>query len=212
MPEERRGHQRGRGRHPRRVLRGGYGLFWSPWNYAYPDPLNYGQIGYSQGTGVLIKNPLVPSATLDDPFPNGLHQPVGNSRGLLTGAGGDIVYVSQDRKSPRVQQFSLDVQRELRGHVVASLGYTGTRGDSLSYGGGLPAGVGVNINQLPVSTLALGSALYDDVPNPFFGIPEAGDLSQLPTVSRGQLLRPFPQFGNIYETQTSGARDRKSVV
>src|SRR5262249_38205607 len=51
-------------------------------------------------------------------------------------------------------------------------------------------------------------ALYDDVPNPFFGIPEAGDLSQLPTVSRGQLLRPFPQFGNIYETQTSGARLR----
>jgi hypothetical protein len=197
---------------PRTVLRGGYGLFWSPWNYPYSVSLNYGQIGYSRQTGMRHKDQLTPSASLDDPFPEGLLQPVGNSLGLLTGVGGDIAYVSQDRKSPRVQQYSIDLQRELPGQISASIGYTGTRGDNMSYGGGLPGGVGVNINQLPVSALALGSALFDEVPNPFFGIPEAGALAQSPTVARRQLLRPFPQFGNIFEQQTSGARLRYHAV
>ena len=66
----------------------------------------------------------------------------------------------------------------------------------------------VNINQLPTSALALGPALLEKVTNPFFGIPEAGDLSQSSTIARRQLLRPFPQFGNIFERQTSGARLR----
>jgi len=191
---------------PATVLRAGYGLFWSPWNYGYADSVNYGQIGFSRQTAMAFASQLVPSATLDDPFPNGLQQPAGSSGGLLTGAGGDINYISQNRKSPRVQQFSADLQRELPGRMVASLGYTGTRGDDLNYGGATPGSARININQLPVSALAIGPALYDQVPNPFFGIAQAGDFSQLPTIARGQLLRPFPQFANIFERQTSGAR------
>jgi hypothetical protein len=197
---------------PKTVVRGGYGLFWSPWNYGYPNTLNYGQIGYSQRTVIRIDNPLVPSSSLDDPFPHGLLPPVGNSQGLLTGAGSDVGYVSQTRKSPRVRQFSVDVQRQLPGRVVASIAYSGVRGDDLNYGDWMPAAVAVNINQLPVSTLALGPALYDEVSNPFFGIPEAGDFSQSPTIARGQLLRPFPQFGQVLEFQTSGARLRYHAV
>jgi hypothetical protein len=197
---------------PNTVLRGGYGLFWPPWNYYYPDAVNYGQIGYSRQTAVEFKDQLVPSATLDDPFPKGLLQPAGSSLGLLTGVGGDVDYVSQDRKSPRVQQYSIDVQRELPDHIIVSIGYTGTRGDDLSYGGGVPGPVRVNVNQLPLSALALGPALHDEIANPFFGIPEAGALSQSPTIARGQLLRPFPHFGNVFERQTGGARLRYHAV
>ena len=34
------------------VLRGGYGLYWAPWNYPAPSTStsNYGQIGYTQNT------------------------------------------------------------------------------------------------------------------------------------------------------------------
>jgi trimeric autotransporter adhesin len=194
------------------VLRGGYGLFWSPWNYGYPDSVNYGQIGYSQQTAMAFTNQLLPNARLDDPFPNGLRQPAGSSLGLLTGVGGEINYVSQNRRSPRIHQYSADLQRELRGHMAVSIGYTGTWGDDLNYGGGTPGNVRININQLPLAALTLGPALYDDVPNPFFGIPEAGDLSRSATIERRQLLRPFPQFGNIFERQTSGARLRYNAV
>jgi hypothetical protein len=105
-----------------------------------------------------------------------------------------------------VQQYSVDVQRELPGDTAVSIGYIGSRGDNLGYGG---AGVAfVNINQLRPEQLALGTALQQQVPNPFFGIPEAGAFSTSPTIARGQLLRPFPQFGNIRDRQTTGARSR----
>ena len=54
----------------------------------------------------------------------------------------------------------------------------------------------LNINQLDPSFLALGSALNDSVPNPFFGQPVGFNVTS-PTISRAQSLRPFPQYGNI---------------
>src|SRR5207249_4545535 len=32
------------------VVRGGYGLYWSPWNYPAPNPASYGAIGFSNST------------------------------------------------------------------------------------------------------------------------------------------------------------------
>src|SRR5262249_222490 len=49
---------------------------------------------------------------------------------------------------------------------------------------------------LPDQFLSLGAALNQQVPNPFFGLVQAGTLSQR-TVSQGQLLRPFPQFTGV---------------
>ncbi|HEV2984207.1 MAG TPA: TonB-dependent receptor [Vicinamibacterales bacterium] len=185
------------------VVRGGYGLYWGPWLYSGPGTTSYGQIGYTQQTFVQEANNLIPTVTLDNPFPNGLLQPIGSSQGLLTGVGGQISFVDQNRKSPRVQQFSLDVQRELRGNMAVSITYMGTRGDNLDNGT-----AGVNINQLDPKYLALGTALNAQVPNPFFGIAQAGAFSTSPTIARGQLLRPFPQFGNILRLQSSDARSR----
>jgi len=192
------------------VVRGGYGLFWSPWIYIGPGTVNYGQTGYTRETFVDQSSRLIPTASLDNPFPNGLLRPVGNTLGLLTGVGGQIDFVTQDRQSPYVQQYSADLQRELPGAMAVSIGYIGSRGDNLGYGG---AGAAfVNINQLRPEQLALGAALQQQVPNPFFGIPEAGAFSTSPTIARGQLLRPFPQFGNIRDRQTSGARSRYHAV
>jgi hypothetical protein len=39
--------------------------------------------------------------------------------------------------------------------------------------------------------------LREQVPNPFFGVVQTGPLAQ-PTVARGQLLRPYPQFQTLY--------------
>lgn len=36
------------------------------------------------------------------------------------------------------------------------------------------------------------------MPNPFFGNPAFGALSTQPNTTRGQLLRPYPQFGNVF--------------
>jgi trimeric autotransporter adhesin len=188
------------------VVRSGYGVFWSPWNYPAAGTTGWGQIGYSATT--LLQQPQgVPTISLSDPFPNGLVTPTGNSRGLLTGTGGDIYFVDPDKGAPRVQQFSADVQRELPGNTNVSIGYTGARGEDLSWGGSNSGSTNgyININQIDpkyqgqvANTLAL-------VPNPFYGVADAGQFANRQTIELGQLLRPFPQFGNVYMMQATGA-------
>jgi len=191
----------------RTVLRGGYGVFWSPWNYPAAGTTGWGQIGYSATT--LLQQPQgVPTISLSDPFPNGLVQPTGNTRGLLTGTGGDIFFVDPNKGAPRVQQFSADVQRELPGNVNLSVGYTGAIGENLSWAGSNSGGTAgfININQMDPKYQSLVANTLALVPNPFYGVPDAGQFATRPTIELGQLLRPYPQFGNVYMTQSTGAR------
>ena len=144
---------------------------------------------------------------MSDPFPNGLVQPTGNSRGLLTGAGGDIFFVDPDKGAPRVQQFSADIQRELPGNINLSIGYTGAMGENLSWAGSNSASTNgfININQLDPKYQSLVANTLALVPNPFFLVGDAGQFANRPTIEIGQLLRPFPQFGNVYMMQATGA-------
>ena len=191
------------------VLRGGYGLYWSPWNYPAPNPASYGGIGFSNSTSS-PQTVGTPTVSLTNPFPNGLVAPSGSKLGLLAGAGTAINFVDQTRLAPRVQQYSIDLQRELAGNMAVSVSYVGARGDHLPLGG--TVNTAVNINQLdPKYLAALGTtALNQTVPNPFFGNPAfAGTaLGTQANTTRGQLLRPFPQFGNISMFQVSEGVNR----
>jgi trimeric autotransporter adhesin len=178
------------------VIRGGYGLYWAPYNYPIPSTTasNYGQVGFTQNTNVPQTSPT-PTVTLNNPFPNGTVQPSGSSKGTLSGVGTTISYVDQNSTAPRVQQYSIDVQRELPGAMAINVQYLGSRADHLSLGGSND--VAVNINQLDPKYMALGAALSQQVANPFFGNPNAGPLASQATLSRGQLLRPYPQFVDV---------------
>src|SRR4029077_1986307 len=67
----------------------------------------------------------------------------------------------------------------------------------------------VNINQLDPKYLALGTAvLSQSVPNPFFGVVGAGPFATQANIARSQLLRPFPQFGNINMLQVTEGYNR----
>ena len=189
------------------VLRAGYGLYWAPYNYQQPSPgtNNYGQVGYTINT-VLPQTAPTPTVSLTNPFPAGLVQPLGNSLGTLTGAGTNIAYIDQNRSAPRVHQYSVDLQRELPGGQAISVSYVGATGHDLGLGGTNDAGV--NINQLDPKYTALGSALTQQVPNPFFGNPNAGPFANSATLSRAQMLRPFPQFGNVIANQVTEGRNQ----
>ena len=194
------------------VLRGGYGFFWVPTVAAGTGESAIGSRGYSASTTMLTSadGGLTPLNTLSNPFPNGTTPPQGNSLGMLTGAGGDIDFISQDSKPGYVQQYSFDVQRELPGDMALTIGYQGSRSERLSMGGTSDATV--NINQLDPQYFALGTALQQSVANPFFGIAEFGNLSKTATISRGQLLRPFPQFGNILMHRVNEAKARYNAM
>ncbi len=200
----------------RTVVRGGYSLFWAPWNYSARQ---FGQVGFTRDTELIQGSDTreAPFVTLDNPFPNGLQTPIGSSLGLLTGAGGSIGFIDQTKGAGHVQQYSVDLQRELPGEMAVTIGYAGAAGDDIGYGGTTNAAI--NINQIP-SEQALAAApaagggwdptfLRRSIVNPFFGIPAAGEFSENPTILRGQLMRPFPQFGNVNKFQTTDGGKRR---
>jgi hypothetical protein len=180
------------------VLRGGYGMFWAPGNYGIINSVGYAQTSSIPNTNTNLVN------TIENPFPNGLSQPAGNSLGLNAGAGSGATFYDPNYAAPRVQQWSVDYQRELPGAMSLGIGYTGARGSDLSFGSN------VNLNQLPLEYMALGTTvLTQQVANPFFGKTAAGSLSTLPTVPRWQLLEPYPQYGsNSLNITTSGAHSQ----
>jgi hypothetical protein len=62
------------------------------------------------------------------------------------------------------------------------------------------------LNQLPDSYLSLGlAALQKQVANPFYGTIPFGTLA-LPTISQGQLLRPYPEYTQV-TASNDGNRD-----
>lgn len=193
---------------PNTVLRSGYGLFWAPYQYAFPTEDRLGTRGFSASTTYFASadGGLTPAGNIVNPFPGSIEQPRGSAGGLTTGAGGTVHFVDQFRKDAYVQQFSVDLQRELPGQISVSAGYVGSRTENLGIGG--TDSNQVWINQIDPQSQSLGPALNELVPNPFFGNPLFGPLSRAPLIARGQLLRPYPQFGDIRAHQVSKGKAR----
>lgn len=143
---------------------------------------------------------ITPLNYLRNPFPGGF-QPVPGSRdGLLTAVGGNVEGPLQDTPIPYTIQYNFAIQRELPGRVSLEVAYVGNRGRQLSRGGE----GGFTLNQVNPQFLSLGSQLNQLVPNPFFGQRLGGVLAN-PQISRAQLLRPYPQFQNVFPLFSAGS-------
>ena len=134
---------------------------------------------------------LTPADHLANPFPRGYSLPPGSSLGLLSFAGQDFNTPNLYDRTPYVQQWNFNIQKEILPGTLLEIGYAGSKGTHL------PLIFGA-INQLTGSALALGPALLDQVPNPFYGvITDPVSLLSQPAVQRSQLLRPYPEFTTI---------------
>lgn len=168
------------------AIRGGYGIFWAPLAFTFQSTL-----GFSQTTPIVasVDGNVTPAASLNNPYPNGLLQPVGRAQGGLTGIGQSIAIPDINARSGYVQQYSFDFQRQMRGNFILSAGYIGSKSLNLAQDG-------QNINQLDPQFFSLGTGLNRAVPNPMFG--RGGILAVGgATITQSQLLRPFPQFTNV---------------
>lgn len=178
----------------RMVIRAGYGFFYLQ---ACCNALQGGPAAGTDGFTVTSNwvtsrggDGITPQDLLANPFPQGLNQPVGSSRGLLTQTGSDVTAVQRARPTGYTQNFSFDMQFEVGRGSVLEVGYSGVQGRKLNLGG-LP-----NANQLPTEYLSMGNALNAQVNNPFFGVFPTGVLSGR-TVPMHRLLRPHPQFVTV---------------
>ena len=57
-------------------------------------------------------------------------------------------FIDGNAKSPYVQQYSVDLQREIPGNIAVSAGYVGSRSENLTWSGTVNGAL--NINQIPV--------------------------------------------------------------
>jgi hypothetical protein len=184
------------------VLRGGWGVYVAPWNYAAAGTAGWSQYGYSATTELQQSQQGVPITSLSDPFRGQFVQPSGDTLGMLTNVGAATNIRLPNKGTPKVQQYSVDLQREFPGGVMLGVGYTGLTGRDLDWQ------TTININQLDPKYQTLVPDTLVQVPNPFYGIPQAGQFASRQTIELGQLLRPFPQFGDVLWTDATGARSQ----
>ena len=184
---------------PKTVLRGGYGLFFDTLGTNRSPAI---QTGFTATTPITpsFDNGLTYSATLANPFPGGLQSPVGSSQGLATNLGQNLTVYAPYRPQPYAQRWSFDVQQELPGGFLLDAGYVGNRGTRLSVARELNYTPAQYLSRTGVRDPATITALGIVSPNPFFGINNVYGS----TISRANLLKPYPEFGNIQETEPIG--------
>ncbi|MFN7937467.1 MAG: TonB-dependent receptor [Bryobacteraceae bacterium] len=181
------------------VIRAAYGHFFGPSRQAAQGTV--GPFGFRvEYEWVTTTDGITPFNRLRDPYPEGFRAVPGSSDGLLTQAGANLQAFLQDSPSPWNMMWNFTVQRELPGSVLLETTYIGNRGLYLSRSGE----GGMELNQLDPRNLSLGSQLNQRVANPFYGVVNNG-IHLSPTIARGQLLRPFPQFTNVQPLYDAGA-------
>ena len=176
----------------RLVARGGYGIFFSPqWFGGGYTP------GFSQSTNYSgsVNNGVTLSSSLSNPFPTGLLLPQGRSLGALQDVGQSTTAIPGDRRSPYVQNYSLGVQYAFTPNDVLTATFVGNHGTKLLMSS-------FNHSQLNPSFYSLGAALNDQVANPFYGAVKSSSCGlDQPTIARGHLLSPYPQYCSVSEPQ-----------
>lgn len=192
---------------PANVIRAGFGIVIAPIAILeqnaqpYNSPINTAR--------TIIPTSTSPVNAFRNPFPNGILLPVGRSatynRDAILGQTVDAALPHQP--ATYTEQWNVSFQHDFGHQIVAEVAYVGLKGLHLQPpGGGNNHGLG--LDQLDSKYLVCGSdssqpqcgghKLNDQVTNPFFGLVPATSSIGGPKTSYGQLLRPYPQYVNIY--------------
>jgi hypothetical protein len=161
---------------------------------------------------------------LNDPFATGVLQPTGAGSGLATFQGQSIIFNNVNRKIPHVHQYSFGMEQQFAYGVKVDASYVGSRTVNVNTNDNQAGGArnlnvlsAAQIAQLQAAALAAGfkqtSGLYSGtanlsgylnttLPNPFAGLLPGSGLNG-GTVTRQQLLLPYPQFLNVAYGQES---------
>ena len=194
---------------PKTAVRGGYGMFY---DVLGPNRISVNQTGYSRVTALVpsLDNGRTFVATLANPFPDGLLEPVGSGLGLMTnvGLGVSVPYFGQV-STPRAHRWSLGVQRELPWLLMVEGTYVGSFTEHIPVARELNSVPGQYFSTSPVRDNATNNYLGQQIPNPFAGLLPGTNINGT-NVARSQLLRPYPQFTGITAAETIGTSDYTS--
>ncbi|MGH8100946.1 MAG: hypothetical protein ACREIW_06590, partial [Chthoniobacterales bacterium] len=181
------------------VFRGGYGIFY--------DTIGTNRSAAIQ-TGFTATTPIIPSfdsgvtyaATLANPFPTGLLAPAGWAGGLTTNLGQGLTVYPTARVQPYSQRWSFGFQRELPGSFLLDAAYVGNHAIHLPVNRELNASDPRYLSTSSTRDQTAIDFLNRTFANPFYGLNSVYGKN----ISRSDLLRPYPEFGSIQETEAIG--------
>ena len=166
------------------VIRAGYGLIWQE-QAGITTPFTIPQFPFVQTVSLHTLDNVTPALKLSQGT-TVTAIPLNADAGLGQG----VFAVDRKLGSGYTSQWNFAVQREITHNLVFEVAYAGSKVTHV----GIPD---VNINQLSVEQLKQGATLLDRVANPYFGqIPRNSSLGD-PTITRAQLLKPFPRFTTV---------------
>lgn len=203
------------------VLRGGFEEMLTGFMLGYAGPVTDGLTGFSALTNYVasLDNGQTPNsiANLGNPFPQGLTPISGASGGQLTALGQGAFFYSQNYKQPKYWGYSLGLQRQLSSHDIVEISYVGSRTYNLSPYNPNTGHPGTNLNQIsPAWSKQCDQGFggtpdicnNDLVTSPFYNISAFNNATAFsntaPTISGGQLTRPLPAFGDVFENVNNG--------
>ncbi len=184
---------------PQTVIRAGYGIYFDSLGV---DRFIPAQSGFAQQTPIQasLDNGQTYVATLANPLPNGLLTARGAAGGLSTNLGQALTYVDPNQRQPYSQRWSFGVQHFLPGGFLLDASYVGNRSTHLTVTRNINSTPGKYLSTSPVRDQKTIDFLTQSFPNPFNGLNTVYGTS----ISRADLLRPYPQFGDINFTDSTG--------
>ena len=180
---------------PATLIRAGFGIYFEPNGAPNFDVI---QTGFSQTTQMVptVDNGQHYIADLTNPFPNGLQLPKGAGGGLSTNLGQSVSFFNQNLLTPYMERWQFAVQRSLPAGSVLEVSYAGNRGVRQRISRNLDALPNQYLSTSPVRDQQTINFLNAQVANPFYPLLPGTSLSGT-TVSRSQLLLPYPQFTGV---------------
>jgi hypothetical protein len=180
---------------PKTVIRGGYGIYYEP---IAVRNVHVNQTGFSRSTDFVasVDNGQTFIANLTNPFPDGFLFPLKASGGVATNLGQGISFFNESIRNPYMQRWQFAVQRELIKNTLLEVSYVGNRGTRQRMGQPLNPVPAQYLSTSPVRDQQTINFLNAQVPNPFYPLLPRTSLAGT-TVSRSQLLRPYPQFTGV---------------
>jgi hypothetical protein len=194
------------------ALRVGYGRYYTPASAADGgnEPLGSMNLGaFSPTTNVTPLEDGRPLYSLSNPFPQGLTEAYGKTYGTRTNLGDSITISQYLRRLPLSDRINVSLQREVWNRTVLDVTYfkNWVSRDSLT----------LNLNMADPRLGFTQKAEYSrSVPNPFYLYGTEADmpgaLRKQANISRANLLRPYPQYGDINQTFTDLGTYRNQSV
>lgn len=187
------------------VIRGGFGTSYAPLEISNSAVGFAANTGFGSTTAWNVSNNggLNPANLLSNPYPQGLLQPSGASLGAGTSLGQSISVWDRNPKTPQSYQWNVGIEQQFPSDVVFNLSYVADRGLHLTDI--------FQLNQLNASYLSLGTALTSQVSNPFRPFVSIGALSN-PTVTKQQLLLPYPQFTGVTDINATWGKSNYQAM